>query len=558
MSTETRSETTREATTLDNVAAVVATEATTPAVAETPNRAAREPSTEERDGEPAEKVPRPAVAVRRTGAATAGPGRPREGNSQHTRIIAHTPAIDVHDLWNTTLERTDLRNGRLTMRIDPFSEENFCCLTRDAVIRHLVDHYNASPITVHKASYRYGRVYLRVPVFDCGSVMEEHEDNHGWTNIILPKIAHKRIYFLLATLPDQRVTCQPVVTQGGQCFVMLVYAQNATSRASLDSEVPTVELVLAPFIPDAVPDHKVSFMSVRKLGPPQERRHLGVSYSVRRGDTILFVINNVVWEPSRVMSNGRRRITHYTAWFQGTWPGTPPSDDGQWIPCQNVPYYSGSVETSINVENVVYIPEGGKVLVAISTSVLNRITDRITPVDLPRSTALYITVYQPVLGKEVVLFNKNPKLFISGEALNAHTHTLNEPNLHELVVHAPHDISFAFSPQQTVRFEIIFQHEKKMFLISGLPKNNDFYTCMHLWRPRTTLRIVLWSHAEHLVILQGEPIAKLYCMDGANGNIHDQTEKVVFTCAPPDRACTGLVGDLELPPRNFPAFLTES
>uniref|UniRef100_A0AAU7E1S8 Protein UL31 n=1 Tax=Hipposideros bat herpesvirus TaxID=3141919 RepID=A0AAU7E1S8_9VIRU len=472
------------------------------------------------------------------------------------RAVEHTPELYVHNIWLNTLhgfENHGTGGMEYVQRLHYFPSSP---KISSAIIKSLVEYFNGCISTVYKATYADGCIFVRVPTFDHNRVSET-ASQFGCTNVLLPKLTTLEFYFLVASTDTHPIACEPIVTRGGLCTLMLTYSSQCTpAHTTSYLEAPIADLVMIPFQP-----HNIIFQGTRfitsddiQLFPEPSNTSTSCQVSTtQNGDTILIVVEDLVWERTPINSNGRRRLCHFVAWFELDWPGEPITKRTVWNSCQNVKYRRECVEFGINIERI-YVKPKNRILACVRTSSLNRIPPSILK-KIPTSTAFYMTIRSnrarpgPRMDVDALLmFSRNPKLFFIGDAINIHCHTLNEPNLRELKIVAPYDIAF-HRGTHTLRLDITYTFDnRRQFLISGLPGNDDYHVHMQVWEPNTDLRVQMWSNANDLIIARSSPIAVLYCMSFTEGQLCNTS---VFKRKTRSGQRFGYIGDMKLPNTNF-------
>lgn len=473
------------------------------------------------------------------------------------RIYAYLSSLNIHDLWLNTLRRLDIRHPDRANRIEPTAPPPRMYLRRNRYqeySRQAAEHYNRLPHTISDAVCQKGRIFFSVPVLNRSAYadMSQRSETHGLANVLAPRVPTDSFYFLLTSAGRQAVECQPVITKGGFCTLMVTYPRSGDQDPPVEEEsgLSLLHLVLLPFFPNAI---SVCGSDFTETEPAGFTRPIARATMIRQNNVIFIILDHLLWEPRKVFSEGHRQGSQYAARFQGSWPGGQLEEDAIWVSCQNIHYIHDDVDRfGINLERISRPDVSGNVVGVVATSITNRVTDRVMPRHLPANVAFYFTVQRVTEKPHAVRFERNPKLFFSGDALNSYSHMMNDPELRHLTMRAPYTIRFR-NNYHVIRYNLKYRCEENIrMLVSSVPGNDLFHTCMSVWRQDTALRVTLWTQTAGLTLPQGSPVATIFVIHETTGELRSTGDRAAFRLGGrPGREIT-YVGDLRLPLQNFP------
>lgn len=358
---------------------------------------------------------------------------------------------------------------------------------------------------------------------------------------------------MIASTDKQTVVCQPMVTKGGLVPATLAYPRITTLRSppsATDFDYLTANIAAIPFFPHDMREHGVLVQVMTEGRPrcPNENRPTGKSIAFNEETFTLLVIDNLHWDHKRTAVDAKKRLTHFTAWFEGSW-FYETHFRWTWASSPNVTYEHNGSRFSINLDSLYMLPREKTVIGSVTTCMCNHIADCVVCPKLPKSVSFYIVVNREG-AIEGPIFDRNPKLFFIADGLNVHSSMLNEPNFKEIVVMAPYDIIFT-GDRHVVRLNISYTWAGRSFLISGVSENDTFYTGLNIWKPDTQLKITLCSHVDQLTLPQGTPIATLYSIDSTNGTLNDYNDRNHIRYYDIFDLGDCYIGDVQLPNGNF-------
>lgn len=477
---------------------------------------------------------------------------PNDHLLQNSCVLGYARGLGAHRLWLNKLCEIDLYDPEENGCASRAHRSGFCSAVPGPILRRMMDNFNSSSSTVYKSTYTDGCIFLCVPIFD-RNYSPESTITIGSTNVILPRIMTLEFYFVVASTDIRPVMCYPMITRGGLCTLTTVYWKEIRIDPLSPHALPPItfvaDLVMIPFAPYDIGLHEVRFLHTEFDADPLPDfvRSCGTTSLSRYGNVVLVTLSAMHWERRVIYTDVKQKHIQFVSWFNAEWPGEPLNDDVVWVACQNIKYRRLEMEFGINIEKIYALRSNTYVIGSVCTSFINR-TPGILFKKLPTSATLYFTLRHRERHHNTFSFTQNPKLLVSGDAMNAHCHTLNEPRLKELTLTAPYEIRFV-NNRHTVQYSIQYSHNSsRCFLIAGVPNNELFHTSMQIWEPNTSLRVSLRSHKRSLHIPQSAPIAILYCIERTEGRMCDRSTFITKT---QDGQRSGYLGDLRLPYNNF-------
>nr|WRQ19873.1 MAG: protein m31 [Herpesviridae sp.] len=419
-------------------------------------------------------------------------------------------------------------------------------------LERMIRYYNVSVPQALEARLHEGFIYLQAPL-SYGTDTPTDIRERRWINILIPKLVNMIDMYLLTCSPESsQIICAPFITKGGIVTISAIPARTCTTAPLTDPNF--TQLILVPFVPSPIPQHGVKIFATHPSFPIDFPKMGHLSLTKKSDTSFIGLIQHLVWTRHVSAINGTscRHVT-YSAWFNGVF-NTTNTDIAAWRSYGNVIYQLPEQDISINIESMYVNSEKTHIIGSLSLGVRHCIESELNPKLLPQSTSIFFDLL-PSYRRPTLLFDVNPKLFFTGQALDTNPQLLNEPNIYEITVYAPYDIRMDFAAH-VVKIDVKYQHAHgRQFLVSGVPGNDHFYTGFSIWYPETHLKIYLWSSLPDMVIFRGTPIATLYLTHAIEGATHEHTDRAVIRLLSNNRKELRLhLGHMHLPSENFPCY----
>nr|AVI09335.1 hypothetical protein [Human betaherpesvirus 6B] len=373
---------------------------------------------------------------------------------------------------------------------------------------------------------------------------------YSWTSITLPKLFTPReLYFLVASPEDEDIVFNPTITKGGWISGSFSYPVEYRSNFSLTGM--SANVLMVPFVPYRYPLNYARFISSIDLMILNEQfpehEYGDIQILKQRNYLYLGVIKNLTWKKSVTGTGQTAPHRILKASFIGSWPDTSLPDRVALRFFNNTRFTIHCHEFAINIENLGLVKNKEKVFGTLATVCCEQIPSLLTTENLPRYLIVQFEVVTQIEDPEPLLFSSNPKLYFTGDVLNATMQLQHNPNYYDLLVHAPYDIHFYPSRCHIVILPIrYFTRGDKQILISGYQNEGFFETQVMLWAPGTPLHITLRSFSPNLILPQSTPIATLFYVERMTSQNTEQKDVIAKLSENGH-----FIGNLKLPRENF-------
>lgn len=306
------------------------------------------------------------------------------------------------------------------------------------------------------------------------------------------------------------------------------------------------KLHLYPFVPCIFPCSLVRLkFADQELS---ETTTASITIIKQRDSLHIGVIQNLMWEKSYVMEDENSDFQSvFRAAFTGQWTGEP-YDDAVIRFYNNTRFMFQSYEFALNIEKL-ELTASNCIIGTLSTASCERASPGLRSENLPGCLIVQFEIMSTDNDNTPLLFSHNPKLFLTGDALNHSPMSQHNPDLRQLIAYAPYDIHFYPTRCHIVNIDLSYStDEQGEILIAGVPNEGFFETEITPWVKNTPLSITLRSFSAKFVLEQGSPIATLFY-------VHKMSTTSTIKNLPIIKSTqinnVNFIGNMQLPGENF-------